>query len=156
MRARERGLVGLLTGHGFDARPGIHVNVGLGGGALQRLLSHAGAALDAAIGGLAVQLDGVAAEKGRFFEQRNPHPPTGKGVGDRQSGHTGTDHGDVLLGSVHVVSPACCDGLNSGSVNIDGRGVAHARCLCSRRQPDWGAGRLTSIRLTVSADGCCR
>ena len=87
-------------------------NIGVSGDTTQFVFSQTSAAFDAGIGGLAVELNGVAAEKGCFLKKRYVHPPTGQRVGGRQPGHAGTDDGDVRVIKVQEFSPpgALCSG----------------------------------------------
>jgi hypothetical protein len=80
-------------------------NIGVSGGPTQFVFSHTGAALDAGLGGFAIELNGVATEKGRFLKQRYVNPPAGQRVGGRQPRHAGTDDGDVPVIKVQGFSP---------------------------------------------------
>jgi hypothetical protein len=77
-------LAGVPAANGFDLCTGMDLDIGVPGGTQQPVFSHACTAFDAGIGGFAVELDGVAAEK-RAFSQSAKHEPPSRPAGRRPS-----------------------------------------------------------------------
>ena len=98
-------LIRAPAANGLDLCTGMDFNIGVSGGTTQFVFSHTGAAFDAGLGGFAIELDGVTAEKRCFFNQRYVHPPAGQGVGGGQTGHPGADDDDMLAIKVQRFSP---------------------------------------------------
>ena len=97
--------IGRGAADGFDLCAGIDGHMGVSGGTQQTVFGYAGTAFDAGIRGLAIELDGMTAEKRCLFNQRYLCAPGGQRVDCRQTGHAGADDNDVFVFEVQKRSP---------------------------------------------------